>query len=171
MLAGVISLSLSPSSSADCCFHDHLRTSSFDNFVLCLRAVRLWAKRRGIYSNKMGYLGGINCNILTAYIAQLYPRASASVLLFRFFHTYANWKWPQPVMLCAQYQVTSHCLINLCCFEHTWSAVVPFEHPFHALHFLLLRSSLHAKPTVIATSRQDDTTMPSLITVSIETIL
>ena len=86
---------------------------SFENFVLCLRAIRLWAKRRGIYSNKMGYLGGINCNILTAYICQLYPRSTASVLLYRFFQVYANWRWPQPVTLCQPYQVRHDHVVGL----------------------------------------------------------
>ena len=42
-------------------------------FISVLRCVRLWAKRRGIYTNKMGYLGGVNCNILSAKICQMYP--------------------------------------------------------------------------------------------------
>ncbi len=85
--------------------HAPMYSHSMDNFKLCLRAIRYWADRRGIYSNKMGFLGGINCNILTAYVCQLYPRASASVLIHKFFEVYTNWKWPKPVTLCEPYQV------------------------------------------------------------------
>jgi poly(A) polymerase len=72
---------------------------TFPNFLIVLRCIRKWAKRRGIYGNKLGYLGGVNCNILVAFICQLYPNFTPSALLFRFFYTYNRWKWPEPVML------------------------------------------------------------------------
>ena len=31
--------------------------------------------RRGIYTNKLGYLGGINCNLLCAFVCQADPNA------------------------------------------------------------------------------------------------
>jgi poly(A) polymerase len=58
-----------------------------------------WAKKRGLYGNKLGYLGGVNCNILVAFVCQLYPNASPSTLLGKFFRVYAEWDWPKPVML------------------------------------------------------------------------
>ena len=66
----------------------------------------------GIYGNKLGYLGGINCNIMVAFICQLYPNSSPSTLLFRFFKLYHEWKWPEPVMfvpkvLCKYYSYIS----------------------------------------------------------------
>lgn len=39
---------------------------SLGNFRIVLRLIRRWAKNRGIYGNKLGYLGGINVNLLTA---------------------------------------------------------------------------------------------------------
>jgi poly(A) polymerase len=72
---------------------------TFPNFLIVLRCIRKWAKRRGIYGNKLGYLGGINCNIMVAFICQLYPNSSPSSLLFRFFKLYKDWSWPSPVML------------------------------------------------------------------------
>ena len=33
--------------------------------------------RRGIYTNKLGYLGGINCNLLCAFVCQADPKAKA----------------------------------------------------------------------------------------------
>ncbi|RYG64477.1 hypothetical protein EON64_13915 [archaeon] len=73
--------------------------NTFSNFLVVLRCIRKWAKRRGIYGNKLGYLGGVNCNILVAFICQLFPNSGPSSLLFRFFKHYRDWKWPDPVML------------------------------------------------------------------------
>lgn len=72
---------------------------TFPNFLIVLRCIRKWAKRRGIYGNKLGYLGGVNCNILVAFICQLYPNFTPSALLLRFFNQYKKWEWPQPIML------------------------------------------------------------------------
>ena len=44
-------------------------------FLTVIRGVRRWAKKRGLYSNKMGYWGGININILAAFTVQIYPNA------------------------------------------------------------------------------------------------
>ena len=75
----------------------------FPSFLKLVRCIRLWAKRRGLYSNKMGYLGGVNCNILSAFICQLYPNAAVSTLLERFFFILGAWKWPTPIMLTPVY--------------------------------------------------------------------
>jgi poly(A) polymerase len=72
---------------------------TFPNFLIVLRCIRKWAKRRGLYGNKLGYLGGINCNIMVAFICQLYPNANPSTLLYRFFQRYKDWNWPEPIML------------------------------------------------------------------------
>lgn len=68
-------------------------------FHAALRCIKLWAKRRGLYNNAMGYLGGVACALLTARICQLYPNASASAIITRFFKIYQQWAWPQPVYL------------------------------------------------------------------------
>ncbi|KAF1332171.1 polymerase, partial [Globisporangium splendens] len=75
-------------------------TPNRDSFISVLRIVRRWAKRRGLYSNKMGYLGGVNWCILVCFINQLYPTAAPSTLLLRFFMVLANWKWPLAIQLC-----------------------------------------------------------------------
>jgi poly(A) polymerase len=62
-------------------------------FRSALRAVRLWAKRRGVYSNVLGYLGGINCAILVAKVAQIHPRAASAELVTRFFELYSQFDW------------------------------------------------------------------------------
>ena len=70
-----------------------------NKFLIVLRCVRKWAKSKGLYGNKMGYLGGINCNLLVAMVCQRYPNASPSNLLARFFFLYSRWPWPTPVQL------------------------------------------------------------------------
>lgn len=68
-------------------------------FRTVLRAVRTWARRRGIYSAKLGYLGGISWSILVAFVCQLYPDAEPAKVFVRFFQVFSEWQWPQPVML------------------------------------------------------------------------
>ncbi|KAF1326266.1 polymerase, partial [Globisporangium splendens] len=68
-------------------------------FRIVLRAVRTWARRRGIYSAKLGYLGGISWAILVAFVCQLYPDAEPAKVFVRFFQVMSEWQWPQPVML------------------------------------------------------------------------
>ena len=68
-------------------------------FRTALRAVKLWAQRRAIYANVMGFPGGVAWAMLVARVCQLYPRATGSVIVGKFFRIMARWAWPQPVVL------------------------------------------------------------------------
>lgn len=55
------------------------------NFRLALRAIKLWAKKHGIYSNSLGYFGGVSWAMLVARTCQLYPNAAAATIVHKFF--------------------------------------------------------------------------------------
>ncbi|KAI9481721.1 MAG: Poly(A) polymerase central domain-containing protein [Benjaminiella poitrasii] len=70
-----------------------------NTFRIALRTIKLWAKSRYIYSNVMGFLGGVAWAMLIARICQLYPNACAAYIVNRFFFIMSRWRWPQPVLL------------------------------------------------------------------------
>ena len=68
-------------------------------FRTALRAIKLWAQRRAIYANIVGYPGGVAWAMLVARVCQFYPHAVGSTIVNKFFFVMKDWKWPIPVML------------------------------------------------------------------------
>lgn len=68
-------------------------------FRTALRGIKLWAQRRAIYANVMGFPGGVAWAMMVARVCQLYPRATGSVIIGKFFQIMRQWNWPQPVLL------------------------------------------------------------------------
>nr|CAD2162554.1 unnamed protein product [Meloidogyne enterolobii] len=68
-------------------------------FVDLMRAVKLWAKRKQIYSNVFGYLSGTILTIMATKVNLLYNSGGLTFLLQQFFKFYSEWQWPLPVLI------------------------------------------------------------------------
>lgn len=83
---------------------DYVRRSvpDFANFRISHRLIKEWAKRRGLYAAKYGYLGGYHITILLARVYKLLARKEAVVsvsdLLTTFFNHYANFDWKKDLV-------------------------------------------------------------------------
>jgi poly(A) polymerase len=72
---------------------------NLDSWRLTLKIVKLWAKYRGIYGNSFGYVGGVTYALMVAFVCQLYPNATPSTLVKKFFLVFHKWAWPRAVQL------------------------------------------------------------------------
>ena len=64
-----------------------------------LRIIKLWAKRRCIYSAMFGYLTGISCAVMVAKIHQDNPELDVVDLVYKFFEVYSQSDWKNPVSI------------------------------------------------------------------------
>lgn len=96
-------------------------------FRTALRVIKLWSTRRAISGNMYGFPGGVVWALLVARVCQLYPKATASIVVLKFFRIIEKWQWPMPVMLktIENHQGQNHkiwnpkvCLLLLCCLSH-----------------------------------------------------
>jgi endonuclease/exonuclease/phosphatase (EEP) superfamily protein YafD len=72
-----------------------------ESFRWLLKAVRAWAKSRGIYGNSWGFLGGFSWSLLCAWSCLNYrgQDRSTSALLANFFQLLSQHDWSQPISL------------------------------------------------------------------------
>ncbi|XP_050444385.1 poly(A) polymerase type 3-like [Adelges cooleyi] len=117
-----------------------------EEFKKTLIAIKLWAKRHRIYSNSLGYLGGVSWAMLVARICQLYPNAVAATLVHKFFLIFSRWKWPQPVLLQSTYTTNLGYpvwdpRINVADREHVMPIITPV-YPSQNSTFNVTRSTL-----------------------------
>ena len=98
-----------------------------ETFRITLRCIKLWAKKRGLYSNVFGYLGGVSWAILVARVCKLCPNLSPPQLLEKFFKLFYKWNWELPVLLTKipESDATGASCLNI------WN---PREHPEDRLH-------------------------------------
>ncbi|WP_310481435.1 poly(A) polymerase [Chamaesiphon sp. VAR_48_metabat_403] len=72
-----------------------------ERFQMLLKAVRSWAKVRGLYGNSWGFLGGFSWSLLCAYTCINYRDADRSLaaLLANFFQVLSRYNWRKPIAL------------------------------------------------------------------------
>ena len=59
---------------------------------------------KGIYSNSLGYLGGVSWAMLVARVCQLYPNSAPATLLHKFFMVFSKWYVSQSTVFLTHYR-------------------------------------------------------------------
>jgi poly(A) polymerase len=72
-----------------------------ESFRWLLKAVRAWAKSRGIYGNSWGFLGGFSWSLLSTWSCLNYQGEDryTAALLVNFFRLLSQHNWSQPIAL------------------------------------------------------------------------
>jgi poly(A) polymerase Pap1 len=65
----------------------------FKTFTTTLNTVKLWAKRRQVYSALLGFLSGSSLSVMVGKLCQLNPKATSAELVSIFFQYYSTWDW------------------------------------------------------------------------------
>jgi len=60
-------------------------------WIVCHVAVWMVMLGKGIYSNALGFLGGVSWAMLVARVCQLYPNAASATLVLKFFLVFSKW--------------------------------------------------------------------------------
>lgn len=126
-----------------------------DIFRETLRLIKTWAKNRGIYSNVLGFFGGITWAILVARVCQLYPHYCPAALVKRFFRVYDRWNWKNPVVLCPIREEPD--VAGLMAFR-VWN---PKAHPQDRMHLMPIITP--AFPSMNSTHNVSETTRRILL--------
>ncbi|OAF71474.1 hypothetical protein A3Q56_00739 [Intoshia linei] len=72
---------------------------NFNKYRNCVKVVKMWAKNKLIYSNCVGYLGGIAWYILVLKVMLLYPNATCCVIFEKVLYYISHRDWNKPVSL------------------------------------------------------------------------
>ncbi|KAF4670199.1 hypothetical protein FOL47_002131 [Perkinsus chesapeaki] len=93
-------------------------------FRLATRVIKYWAQQRLIYSNAIGYMGGVSWAVMVVVsgvgrVCQLYPNYSAKQIVERFFFVYARWQWT------ATRDYGNSAAVTLCPIEEAANKVPP----------------------------------------------
>lgn len=110
----------------------------------------------GVYSNILGYLGGVSYAMLVARICQLYPKASAATLVQKFFLIYSKWKWPAPVYLKEPYdakhgfKVSNFSIDSFseCCFRYNVQYCIDKIISSDLVVYLIIYLALYTHPVL-----------------------
>ena len=95
-------------------------------FRHALRAIKVWANKRGVYGFVFGFPGGIAWAIMVARLCQLYPFACGFTVLCKFFSLLHQWPWPRPIFL---KNVETSDILNL----QVWNPVLNFHDKMHVM--------------------------------------
>jgi poly(A) polymerase len=98
-------------------------------YITVLRFTRHWAKQRGLYSNAIGFFGGITWAILSARVCQMYPNFTPLQICRKFFLVFARWNWSSPVTLCP---ITQSSEVGLMGFK-VWNPKINASDRFHLM--------------------------------------
>ena len=97
-------------------------------FRKAYRLIKAWAKCRGVYASKLGYLGGFSITLLLARVCKLSFRetgaSSTSDIIATFFSYYANFDWKNEMVYDVTFFKTKPKWIWTTT-EHVWTKTIP----------------------------------------------